>query len=59
MSDGRNDRGLSRKHILASIDASLKRLGTDYVDLYQIHRADALSPIEVTLEALIDVVRAG
>ena len=59
MSDGQNDRGLSRKHILASIDASLKRLGTEYVDLYQIHRADPHTPIEETLEALNDVVRAG
>ncbi len=59
MSDGKNDRGLSRKHILASIDASLKRLGTEYVDLYQIHRADPHTPIEETLEALNDVVRAG
>jgi aryl-alcohol dehydrogenase-like predicted oxidoreductase len=54
-----NDRGLSRKHILSSIDASLKRLGTDYVDLYQIHRWDYDTPIEETLEALNDVVRAG
>jgi aryl-alcohol dehydrogenase-like predicted oxidoreductase len=54
-----NDRGLSRKHILSSIDASLKRLGTDYVDLYQIHRWDYDAPIEETLEALNDVVRAG
>jgi aryl-alcohol dehydrogenase-like predicted oxidoreductase len=54
-----NDRGLSRKHILSSIDASLKRLGTDYVDLYQIHRWDYETPIEETLEALHDVVRAG
>ena len=54
-----NDRGLSRKHILSSIDASLKRLGTDYVDLYQIHRWDYETPIEETLEALNDVVRAG
>ena len=59
MSSGKNDRGLSRKHIMASIDASLKRLGTEYVDLYQIHRADAHTPIEETLEALDDVVRAG
>ena len=56
---GPNDRGLSRKHILRSIDASLKRLGTDYVDLYQIHRWDYETPIEETMEALNDVVRAG
>jgi 1-deoxyxylulose-5-phosphate synthase len=56
---GPNDRGLSRKHILSSIDASLKRLGTDYVDLYQIHRWDYETQIEETLEALHDVVRAG
>ncbi len=54
-----NDRGLSRKHIMSSIDASLKRLGTDYVDLYQIHRWDYETPIEETLEALHDVVKAG
>jgi aryl-alcohol dehydrogenase-like predicted oxidoreductase len=59
MGAGPNDRGLSRKHILGSIDASLKRLGTDYVDLYQIHRWDYETPIEETLEALQDVVRAG
>ncbi len=59
MGDGPNDRGLSRKHIMDSIDASLKRLGTDYVDLYQIHRWDAETPIEETLEALTDVVRSG
>ena len=56
---GPNDRGLSRKHILASIDASLRRLGTDHVDLYQIHRWDPATPIEETLEALHDVVKAG
>lgn len=56
---GPNDRGLSRKHILSSIDASLKRLGTDYVDLYQIHRWDKETSIKETLEALNDVVRAG
>jgi aryl-alcohol dehydrogenase-like predicted oxidoreductase len=56
---GPNDRGLSRKHILSSIDASLKRLGTDYVDLYQIHRWDYDTPIEETIEALHDVVKAG
>ncbi|PYJ87878.1 MAG: aldo/keto reductase [Verrucomicrobia bacterium] len=59
MGDGPNDRGLSRKHIMAAIDASLRRLGTDYVDLYQIHRFDAETPNEETLEALHDVVRAG
>ena len=54
-----NAGGLSRKAIFASIDASLKRLGTDYVDLFQIHRWDYATPIEVTLEALHDVVKAG
>jgi aryl-alcohol dehydrogenase-like predicted oxidoreductase len=56
---GENGRGLSRKHILASIDASLERLGLDYVDLYQIHRWDRTTPIEETMEALHDVVKAG
>ena len=56
---GPNDAGLSRGHILASIDASLKRLGTDYVDLYQIHGFDPLTPLEETLRALEDVVRSG
>ena len=59
MSDGPDERGLSRKAILKAIDASLRRLGTDYVDLYQIHRFDPETPIEETLEALDDVVRAG
>jgi aryl-alcohol dehydrogenase-like predicted oxidoreductase len=59
MGDGPNDRGLSRKHIMAGIDASLRRLGTDHVDLYQIHRFDRETPIEETMEALHDVVRAG
>ena len=59
MGRGPNERGLSRKHIMQSIDASLKRLGTDYVDLYQVHRWDYSTPIEETMEALNDVVRAG
>ena len=59
MEEGPNDKGLSRKHIMSSIDASLMRLGTDYVDLYQIHRWDYETPIEETLEALNDVVRVG
>ena len=59
MGPGPNDQGLSRKHILSAIDASLQRLGTDYVDLYQIHRWDYETPIEETMEALHDVVRAG
>jgi aryl-alcohol dehydrogenase-like predicted oxidoreductase len=59
MSDDPNDRGLSRKHILASIDRSLARMGTDYVDLYVIHAFDAATPVEETLEALNDTVRAG
>ncbi len=57
--DGPNTRGLSRKAILSAIDASLTRLGTDYVDLYQIHRWDPLTPIEETMEALHDVVQSG
>ncbi len=59
MSDDPNDRGLSRKHILDAIDRSLKRLQMDCVDLYQIHRLDPNTPIEETMEALHDVVRAG
>ncbi len=59
MSGDPNDRGLSRKHILHSIDASLRRLGTDFVDLYQIHRFDYDTPIEETLGALDDLVRMG
>jgi 1-deoxyxylulose-5-phosphate synthase len=59
MTPGPNGRGLSRRHILSAIDASLQRLGMDYVDLYQIHRWDPHTPIEETMEALHDVVRAG
>jgi aryl-alcohol dehydrogenase-like predicted oxidoreductase len=59
MTPGENGGGLSRKHVLSAIDASLKRLGMDYVDLYQIHRWDNRTPIEETMEALHDVVRAG
>ena len=59
MRPGANGAGLSRKAIFAEIDASLKRLGTDYVDLYQIHHFDAATPLEETLEALHDVVKAG
>jgi aryl-alcohol dehydrogenase-like predicted oxidoreductase len=59
MGDGPNDQGLSRKHIMSAIDASLRRLGTDYVDLYQIHRWDYQTPIEETMAALHDVVQQG
>jgi len=59
MSDDPNDRGLSRKHIARSIDRSLARIGTDYVDLYVIHAFDADTPVEETMEALHDTVRAG
>ena len=59
MSDDPNDRGLSRKHIMHSIDNSLRLLGTDYIDLYQIHRFDYTTPIEETLTALDDIVRSG
>jgi aryl-alcohol dehydrogenase (NADP+) len=59
MGDDPNQRGLSRKHIMHSIDDSLRRLGTDYVDLYQIHRFDRHTPIEETLAALHDVVKMG
>ena len=56
---GPNGEGLSRKHIMQAIDASLRRLGTDYVDLYQIHRFDVTTPVEETMEALHDVVKSG
>ena len=59
MSDNPNDKGLSRRHILDAIDASLKQLGTNYVDLYQIHRWDYDTPIEETMDALNDLVRSG
>jgi aryl-alcohol dehydrogenase-like predicted oxidoreductase len=59
MGPGPNNKGLSRKHIMESIDASLKRLGTDYVDLYIIHRFDAETPIDETIQALDDVVKSG
>jgi aryl-alcohol dehydrogenase-like predicted oxidoreductase len=59
MSQDPNDAGLSRKHIMSSIDSSLRRLKTDYVDLYQIHRWDYETPIEETMEALHDIVKAG
>jgi aryl-alcohol dehydrogenase-like predicted oxidoreductase len=59
VTDGQNSAGLSRKHLFDAIDGSLRRLGTDYVDLYQIHRFDYDTPIEETLEALHDIVRSG
>ena len=59
MGDGPNDRGLSRRYLLKAIDASLRRLGVDYIDLYQIHRLDPDTPLEETLETLNDLVRAG
>jgi 1-deoxyxylulose-5-phosphate synthase len=59
MTPGPNGRGLSRKHVLAAVEAALEPLGMDYVDLYQIHRWDPETPIEETMEALHDIVRAG
>ena len=58
-SDVPNQGGLSRKHIMSEVEASLRRLGTDYIDLYQIHRFDYNTPIEETLEGLHDLVRSG
>ena len=57
--EGKNDRGLSRKHMMESIDGSLRRLGTEYVDLYQAHRYDYETPLEETMQAFADIVRAG
>jgi aryl-alcohol dehydrogenase-like predicted oxidoreductase len=59
MGDGRNDRGLARKHMMEGIDASLRRLQMDYVDLYQAHRYDTETPLEETMQAFADIVRAG
>src|SRR3712207_9306017 len=59
MGEGPNDRGLSRKHVRDAIDASLRRLQVDYVDLYQAHRYDVETPLEETMQAFADVVRAG
>jgi aryl-alcohol dehydrogenase (NADP+) len=59
MGSGPNDRGLARKHIMHAVDASLQRLGVDYIDLYQIHRYDPDTPVEETLSALHDIVKAG
>ena len=59
MSDDPNDRGLSRKHLLSSVDASLRRLGTDYIDLFVIHAFDPDTPVEETMEALHDIVKSG
>jgi aryl-alcohol dehydrogenase-like predicted oxidoreductase len=59
MSDDPNDRGLSRKHLMLSVDASLRRMGTDYIDLFVIHAFDPGTPIEETMEALHDIVRSG
>ena len=59
LDDDPNGRGLSRKHIMSAVDGSLRRLGTDYIDLYQIHRWDPLTPIDETLRAMDDLIRAG
>ena len=59
MSDDPNDKGLSRKHLLSSVDASLRRMGTDYVDIFMVHAFDPDTRIEETMEALHDIVRSG
>lgn len=59
MGSGENDRGLSKKHIIQQVEGSLKRLGTDYIDLYQIHTSDPLTPLEETIRTLDDLVRSG
>jgi len=59
MSDDPNDRGLSRKHLLSSVDASLGRMGTDYVDIFMVHAFDPATPVEETMESLHDIVRSG
>jgi aryl-alcohol dehydrogenase-like predicted oxidoreductase len=59
MGEGPNDRGLSRRHLIAECEASLRRLGTDYIDLYQVHEWDGLTPLEETLEALDSLVKSG
>ena len=59
MSDDPNDRGLSRKHLLSSVDSSLRRMGTDYIDIFMIHSFDPDTPIEETMEALHDIVKSG
>ena len=59
MGDGPNDLGLSRKHVVAGCEASLRRLGTEYIDLYRVHMWDAATPLEETLSALTDLVRQG
>ena len=59
MSDDANDQGLSRKHLLSAIDNSLKRIGTDYVDIFMVHAFDPATPMEETMEALHDIVKAG
>src|SRR3954465_10470834 len=59
MGPGPNDAGLSRHHIIRAAEASLKRLGTDYIDLYQVHEWDGLTPLDETLAALTDLVRSG